>query len=344
MNIREKLEQQEHQTLSNFAAMSDQSRGRPRPEGKCSIRPEFQRDRDRIVHSKPFRRLKHKTQVFLAPAGDHYRTRLTHTIEVNQIARTIAKALFLNESLTEAIALGHDLGHTPFGHAGEFALDQICPNGFRHWEQSLRVVDCLANDDRGLNLTYEVRNGILKHSKGKVHPFLGNQGDGPYTMEGKIVRAADIIAYVNHDLEDALQAGVISVSEIPRECLKVLGDRHSRRINTMVSDLVYTTEKSGKPWLSMSAKVQKATECLRDWLFEKVYENPVIKMEFDKGVKVLSDLFRYLTAHPADFKRIAGKSKLRSSVAQEVCDFVAGMTDSYALKLYQELFMPTPWD
>jgi len=344
MLIREKLEKQEHETLSKFAAFSDQSKGRLRPEKKCGIRPEFQRDRDRIIHSKPFRRLKHKTQVFLAPAGDHYRTRLTHTIEVNQIARTISRALFLNESLTEAIALGHDLGHTPFGHAGEYSLNQICPSGFKHWEQSLRVVDCLANDGKGLNLTYEVRDGILKHSKGKAHPFVGNGGDGPKTMEGKIVRAADIIAYVNHDLEDALQAGVITASEIPTDCLKILGAKHSRRINTMVSDIVYQTQDSNEPWLSMSAPVLKATESLREFLFEKVYENAVIKNEFDKGVKVLSDLFKYLTAHPGQFKMIAGKKQLRFSIAQEVCDFIAGMTDSYALKLYQELFLPTPWD
>jgi len=342
--IREKLEKLEHETLSRFAAFSDQSKGRLKEDKPCEIRPAFQRDRDRIVHSKPFRRLKHKTQVFLAPAGDHYRTRLTHTIEVNQIARTIARALFLNESLTEAIALGHDLGHTPFGHAGEYALNRICPSGFRHWEQSLRVVDLLANDGRGLNLTYEVRDGILKHSKGKDHPFVGNGEDAPETMEGKIVRAADIIAYVNHDLEDAREAGLIALTDLPRDCLSILGERHSQRIDQMVSDIIYQTLEKNQPWLLMSAEVLKATDSLREWLFEKVYENPLIRSEFDKAVKVVCDLYQYLVKHPEEFMRLAGKKGLCFGIDQEVADFIAGMTDRYALSLYQELFLPRPWD
>lgn len=344
MLIREKLEKLEHETLSRFATFSDQSKGRLKPEEPCEIRPAFQRDRDRIVHSKPFRRLKHKTQVFLAPAGDHYRTRLTHTIEVNQIARTIARALFVNESLTEAIALGHDLGHTPFGHAGEYALNQCCPNGFRHWEQSLRVVDILANDGKGLNLTYEVRDGILKHSKGKDHPFVGKDAEAPETMEGKIVRAADIIAYVNHDLEDAQKAGLVSRAEIPTDCLQVLGEHHAQRINTMVSDLIHQTLNLNQPWLEMSPNVLRATERLREWLFEKVYESPIIRAEFDKAVKVVCDLYEYLCKHPEKFLEISGKKELRFGIEQEVCDFIAGMTDRYALALYQELFLPSPWD
>jgi len=344
MLIREKLEKLEHDTLSPFAAFSDQSKGRQSPEKPCDIRPAFERDRDRILHSKPFRRLKHKTQVFLAPAGDHYRTRLTHTIEVNQIARTIARALFLNESLTDAIALGHDLGHTPFGHAGEFGLAKVCPSGFKHWEQSLRVVDVLANDGKGLNLTYEVRDGILKHSKGKDHPFVGSNSDAPESMEGKIVRAADIIAYVNHDLEDALRAGIVSSADFPKECIKVLGGRHSERINTMVCDIVYRTIDTGKPWMAMSVGVLKATECLRDWLFREVYEAPVILKEFNKAVRVVCDLFEFLVRNPEQFMELALKKQLRFSVEQEVCDFIAGMSDRYALSLYQELFMPRPWD
>jgi len=344
MLIREKLEKLEHDKLSPHAAFSDQSKGRQRPEQPCDIRPAFQRDRDRIVHSKPFRRLKHKTQVFLAAAGDHYRTRLTHTIEVNQIARTIALSLSLNESLTDAIALGHDLGHTPFGHSGETALNQLCPAGFRHWEQSLRVVDILANDGKGLNLTYEVRDGIVKHSKGKDHPFVGQNQDAPETMEGKIVRAADIIAYVNHDVEDALRAGVISKKDIPQDCLEILGERHSERINTMVTDIIYRTMESQNPWLSMSEPVKNATERLREWLFSEVYESPMIREESQKAVKVVTDLFEYLIDHPDQFMRLAEKKELRFSLEQEVCDFIAGMTDRYALSLFQQLFMPRPWD
>lgn len=334
----------EHETLSRFACFSDQSKGRLRPEEPCEIRPGFQRDRDRIIHSKPFRRLKHKTQVFLAPAGDHYRTRLTHTIEVNQISRTIAGALFLNESLTEAIALGHDLGHTPFGHAGEYALNQVCPEGFRHWEQSLRVVDLLAQEGQGLNLTYEVRDGILRHSKGKESPFIGKGEEFPETLEGKIVRVADIIAYANHDLEDALRAKIISYDEIPKECLKVLGETHSQRINTMVSDLIYHTQELKSPELFMSQKVAKATENLRDWLFEKVYENGLIRAEFNKAVKLVLELYQYLVKHPDHFLEIADKPGLRFSIEQEACDFIAGMSDRYALRIYQGIFLPNPWD
>ncbi len=343
MLIRERLEKLEHEVLSEFACFSDQSKGRARPERECDIRPCFQRDRDRIIHSKPFRRLKHKTQVFLAPTGDHYRTRLTHTIEVNQIARTISQALFLNEYLTEAIALGHDLGHTPFGHAGEFALNEVHPGGFRHWEQSLRVVDVLANEGNGLNLTYEVRDGILRHSKGKDSPFLGDGEDFPQTMEGKVVRVADIIAYVNHDLEDALRAGLIKKEQIPKDLLEILGETHSQRINTMVSDLIYSTQKLGKPQLAMSPEILDAIERLRRWLFENVYEHPRIQEELKKSIKIVQDLYEYFVSHPDDFLKFSGKKELRFSLEQEVCDFIAGMTDRYALLIYEEIFIPKSW-
>ena len=341
MLIREKLEKLEHQILSPYACFSDQSRGRERAEKECDIRPCFQRDRDRIIHSKPFRRLKHKTQVFLAPTGDHYRTRLTHTIEVNQIARTIARALFLNEHLTEAIALGHDLGHTPFGHAGEYALNQVHPSGFRHWEQSLRVVEVLVNDGAGLNLTYEVREGILKHSKGKDSPFLGSGEDFPGTLEGRVVRVADIIAYINHDLEDALRAGLISREDIPKELIKTLGETHSQRINTMVSDLIYSSQD--QPQLAMSEEILQAINRLREWLFEKVYEHPKIRREFDKGIKIVQDLYEYFVNHPEHFLEISQKKGLKFSLEQEVCDFIAGMSDRYALYIYQQIFIPTSW-
>jgi len=341
--IREKLEKLEHQILSPLAAKSDESKGRERPEKPCHIRPAFQRDRDRIVHSKPFRRLKHKTQVFLAPTGDHYRTRLTHTIEVSQIARTAAKALFLNEDLTEAIALGHDLGHTPFGHAGEGALDRIHPGGFHHAAQSLRVVEILANEGKGLNLTWEVRDGIRQHTKGKAMPILSSEKDGAATLEGKLVRAADIIAYTNHDIEDALQAKLIRKQDIPAECLKLLGASHRNRINTMLSDLIEETGKAGQNRVVMSPAVLEATEKLRQFLFEQVYEHPAIAGEVEKATKVIHDLYRFFVKRPEKLLEVTGKKKLRFGLEQEVCDFIAGMTDRYALELFQRLFVPSPW-
>ncbi|OGP58673.1 MAG: deoxyguanosinetriphosphate triphosphohydrolase [Deltaproteobacteria bacterium RBG_13_61_14] len=340
--IREQLEKLEHQVLSPLAAKSDESKGRERPERPCNIRPAFQRDRDRIVHCKPFRRLKHKTQVFLAPTGDHYRTRLTHTIEVSQIARTAAKALFLNEDLTEAVALGHDLGHTPFGHAGEQALNQI-HKGFHHAEHSLRVVEILANDGKGLNLTWEVRDGIREHTKGKEMPILSDARNGAATLEGKLVRAADVIAYTNHDLEDALQAKLIKRQDIPAGCLKILGATHRIRINTMLTDLILETGRVNQNRVVMSPRVLHATEKLREFLFEQVYEHPAIAGEVEKAKKVIQDLYRYFLEHPEKLLEVSGKKEFRFELKQEVCDFIAGMTDRYALDLYHALFVPRPW-
>jgi dGTPase len=344
MLIREQLEKREHEMLSGLAAFSDQSKGRERPERPCHIRPAFQHDRDKIIHSKPFRRLKHKTQVFLSPTGDHYRTRLTHTIEVSQIARTIAKALFLNEDLTEAIALGHDLGHTPFGHAGERALHEIHLKGFNHWEQSLRVVDILADDGRGLNLSWEVRDGILKHSKGETNPIIGRPKDMPETLEGKIVRLADIVAYTNHDIEDAQRARLIKKNEIPEDCVKVLGQNNSQRINTMVTDIIGETGKLARNAVAMSDEVLLATEKLRSFLFERVYQHQVIQKESEKAVKLLQELYQYLVKNPDHFLEVSGKKELRYDINQEVCDFIAGMSDRFALSLYDSLFIPKPWD
>jgi dGTPase len=344
LSIRERLEQLEEDKLSPLAMKSRDSRGRLTPEKPCHVRPAFQRDRDRIVHSKAFRRLKHKTQVFLAPKGDHYRTRLTHTIEVSQIARTVAKALFLNEDLTEAIALGHDLGHTPFGHAGEHALDEVHPGGFHHWEQSLRVVDKLASEGRGLNLTHEVRDGILKHSKGRSHPILAANGDDlPQTLEGKIVRVADVIAYTNHDLQDAIAAGLVKPSDLPKDCLEVLGRRTTVRINTMVSDIISATQSLSRNEVAMSSEVLAATTRLRDWLFEAVYFHPDIQAEFTKARHIIHELYHYYCRHPEVLAKHMDKKELTEPVEREACDHIAAMSDSYALHIYEELFLPKPW-
>lgn len=293
------------------------------------MRTEFARDRDRIIHCKSFRRLKYKTQVFLAPEGDHYRTRLTHTLEVSQIARTISKALRLNEDLTEAIALGHDLGHTPFGHAGERALDKVAANGFRHYEQSLRVVDRIEHDGRGLNLTFEVRDGILKHTTGKQ----------PVTLEGQVVRLADRIAYINHDIDDALRAGVIVQSDIPET--ETLGSRHSQRINTLITDTVAQSE--GKGELHMSEKVKKSFDRLHEFMFESVYTNPVAKGEEVKAEYIIGCLYDYFMHHTTrlhkDFRLICEQDGANAAV----CDYIAGMTDRFAIQVYSDIFIPKPW-
>ncbi|MFO8057194.1 MAG: deoxyguanosinetriphosphate triphosphohydrolase [bacterium] len=344
LSIREKMERLEHGILSSSASKSDQSRGREKPERECHVRPAFQHDRDRIIHCKAFRRLKHKTQVFLAPRGDHYRTRLTHTIEVSQIARTISKALYLNEELTEAIALGHDLGHTPFGHAGEFALQEVVEDGFNHWEQSLRVVDRLAMGGRGLNLTWEVRDGILKHSKGRDYAIVGDEAsDFPSTMEGKVVRAADVVAYTTHDLQDAIESGLITTTDVPKECLKVLGETTSQRINTMVSDLIYETAGAGKSYLMMSPPVLEGLEKLRAFLFETVYFSEPVQAEFKKSRHVIHQLYHYYMDNPEVLLSHTGKSELGYGLSREVTDFIAGMSDSYALHIWDELFRPKPW-
>jgi dGTPase len=330
MNIREHYEDLEKSILSPYAALSVASKGRVNNDTKCNIRTEYQRDRDRIIHSKSFRRLKHKTQVFIAPEGDHYRTRLTHTLEVAQIARTIARALRLNEDLTEAIALGHDLGHTPFGHSGESVLNVICSAGFKHNEQSLRIVEKL-EDGRGMNLTYEVKDGILNHCGMNIAS----------TLEGVIVKYADRIAYINHDIDDAIRAGVILNNNIPKECLEVLGYSHSQRINTMITDVV--NESLEKNYIIMSSNVKCATDELRKFMFEKVYIGSKAKDEEGKAKYVITTLFKYFNDNynglPVEFKQ-----KLEEDgIERVVCDYIAGMTDIYAVNMFNKLFVPTPW-
>jgi len=339
MTIREQTEGIERQTLHPRACLSSKSKGRKRKEKEDSIRTCFQRDRDRIIHSKSFRRLKHKTQVFLAPKGDHYRTRLTHTLEVSQIARTIARALRLNEDLTEAIALGHDLGHTPFGHAGEDILREIYPGGFEHYKQSLRVVDSLERKGHGLNLTLEVRNGIVSHSKGKGEIFTSRKKNE--TLEGQIVRISDIIAYVNHDLDDAIRAGVLKRSAIPSHIFKV-GETHSKRIDTMVKDVISCSSTMDLQKITMSKKLQKITYALRDFLYENVYEGELSKREFKKARKILLDLYDHYMENPEEISREFSK-EMSDKKQRMVCDFIAGMTDSYALAMYEQNFLPQPW-
>lgn len=342
MTIREQTEEIEKKTLHPKACLSARSKGRMKPEKEGEIRTCFQRDRDRIIHSKSFRRLKHKTQVFLAPKGDHYRTRLTHVLEVSQIARTVARALRLNEDLTEAIALGHDLGHTPFGHAGEAILREIHPGGFDHFKQSLRVVDFLEQKGKGLNLTYEVRNGIVKHSKGKGMIIPEVKAEKAMTLEGQVVRVSDIIAYVNHDLDDALRAEFIKRSDIPKEIINVLGDTHSKRIDTMVKDLIYQSLNTDLEELKMTGDVSAATYRLRDFLYEYVYDSDKMKREFKKAKKILGDLYEYYLEHIEEvFKDIPIEKKLNKH--RMVCDFVAGMTDRFAMMTYERLFLPQQW-
>ncbi len=343
MSIRRMLEEREAQILSPYAQLSSQSRGRAVPEEECSIRPAFQHDRDRILHSKSFRRLKHKTQVFLVPGGDHYRTRLTHTLEVAQIARTMAKALSLNEDLTEAIALGHDLGHTPFGHAGEETLNEIFPGGFRHYLQSLRVVDHLEKDGRGLNLTFEVRDGIVKHSKGKGDLIPEGPTDLPITHEGQLVRVADIIAYINHDLDDAIRAGLISPESIPRDCVEELGDSHGKRIDTMVRDILEQALKGDPLKVGLSERKLEATLRLRDFLYDRVYDLPTVHGDFIKSAKILRELYAYFLDHPQEFRKEAGEVYGHEPIERSITDFIAGMTDRYAFKLYEKVFLPQPW-
>ena len=343
MLIREMLEEREKKFLSPYAQLSSQSRGRVRAEEECSMRPAFQHDRDRIIHSKSFRRLKHKTQVFLTPGGDHYRTRLTHTLEVSQIARTMAKALSLNEELTEAVALAHDLGHTPFGHAGEEILNEICPGGFHHAAQSLRVVDLLEKDGKGLNLTLEVRDGILKHSKGKGDLFTDDPADMPMTYEGYLVRIADIIAYINHDLDDALRAGLISPVDIPRDCVEELGGSHGERIDTMVRDILEQAERTEPLKIGLSEGRLEATVKLRNFLYDRVYDLPQVHGDFIKSAKILRELYAHFRENPQEFRREAGEAFTHSPDERAIADFIAGMTDRYAFKLYEKIFLPQPW-
>jgi dGTPase len=341
-SIREALEQRELETLAPQAAKSVHSRGRLKPEPEDDVRPAFQHDRDRIIHSKAFRRLKHKTQVFFAPAGDHYRTRLTHTLEVSQIARTIAKVLRLHEELTESIALGHDLGHTPFGHAGERVLDSLVPGGFRHYEQSLRIVDVLENDGHGLNLTWEVRDGIGRHSKGKKGSPVGSHPENrAVTLEGQIMRVADLIAYVNHDIDDAVRAGVLTDADLPRDAVAALGSTSSARIGRMVRDVVTATQANGLADIRMSDEVLEATLGMRAFLFEAVYENEVATAEFRKATGILGGLWEKVREQPDQFldRRIIEGEGLDAAAR----DFLAGMTDRYAVNLFEQLYIPKPW-
>jgi len=341
-NIREQLERREREILAPQAAKSADTRGRLRPEAEDPIRPAFQRDRDRIIHCKAFRRLKHKTQVFFAPTGDHYRTRLTHTLEVSQIARSIAKVLQLNEELTEAIALGHDLGHTPFGHAGERVLNDLIPGGFNHYEQSLRIVDVLENDGEGLNLTWEVRDGIARHSKGKSGMPVGADPEHrASTIEGQIARVADIIAYVNHDIDDAVRGGILDPAALPSSRVDVLGRSSSERIGRMVTDVVLETLDGGLTEIRMSDRILQATVGLRAFLFEAVYENETATAEFKKAAGILGGLWDRVKERPSEFldRRTVETEGLDAAAK----DFLAGMTDRYAVNLYEQLFIPKPW-
>ena len=333
MNIRQKNEEMEKKFLSPYAALSCESKGRDREEPQCDLRTVYQRDRDRIIHCKAFRRLKHKTQVFLAPMGDHYRTRLTHTLEVSQIARTIAKSLDLNEDLTEAIALGHDLGHTPFGHAGERTLNKLCSKGFRHYEQSIRVVEVLENNGRGLNLTKEVRDGIINHRTS------GN----PSTLEGKVVRLSDKIAYINHDIDDAIRGKIICEVDIPKEYTDVLGNTTKKRLDTLVKDIVRNSY--GVNDILMSGEVQKAMMDLRQYMFTSVYTNPLAKSEESKAYEMITLLFEYYLKHidemPDEFKYLI--NECGEDEEQVVCDYIAGMSDQYSVSTFQTIFIPKSW-
>ena len=333
MTIREELESLEHSRLNPLAAFSDQSQGRPMPEEleEDDIRTCYQRDVDRIIHCKAFRRLMHKTQVFLRPEGDHYRTRMTHTLEVSRIARTIVRALGLNEDLTEAIALGHDLGHTPFGHAGESALSECLGQPFRHNEQSLRVVDVLERNGKGLNLSYEVRMGILGHTGTQI----------PETLEGQVVRHSDRFAYVNHDIDDAIRAGILSGEDIPKEISAVLGKSYSQRINTLVCDMVQVSREAGV--IGLSPKVEKALLDLRSFMFERVYRNPVAKGEESKAQEMLARLYEYYIANPQKLPEDFQPQMSFDGMERTVCDYIAGMTDKYAVDKYSQIFIPMGW-
>lgn len=333
MNIREMREDWEARFLSPYASLSRNTQGRDIWEDPCDIRPAYQRDRDRILHCKAFRRLKHKTQVFLAPEGDHYRTRLTHTLEVAQIARTIARSLRLNEDLTEAIALGHDLGHTPFGHSGERILDDVCPDGFAHYKQSVRVVEVLENDGRGLNLTKEVRDGILNH----------RTSGHPSTLEGGIVRFSDKIAYINHDIDDAIRGRIFREEGLPECYTSVLGHSVRERLNTMIHDIILNS--MDQPVIRMSPGMEEAMQGLRSWLFEHVYMNEIPKAEEGKAQQMIASLYRYYMEHVIELPEEYVLLMVQKGEKKErvVCDYIAGMSDSYATAKFVELFVPKSW-
>ena len=332
MNIRESMEQREQKMLSPYAALSLCSRGRERQEEECDVRTVYQRDRDRILHSKAFRRMKDKTQVFVAPQGDHYRTRLTHTLEVSQIARTIAKALRLNEDLVEAIALGHDLGHTPFGHAGERALDAVNPDGFAHYKQSVRVAQVLEKNGEGLNLTWEVRDGILNHRTS------GN----PSTLEGKVVRLSDKIAYIHHDMDDAKRAGVITEEAVPKYLRELLGETTKERLNTLIHDIVKNSK--GRDEVLLSPEIEAGMKALREFMFEEVYLSPVAKEEEEKAEQLVETLYKYYVRNPekmsAEYRKLLKEGEVQERVA---CDYISGMTDQYSMEKFREIFIPKGW-
>ncbi len=332
MLIREELEKLERESLSPYATLSENSRGREREEEQCDIRPVFSRDRDRIVHSKAFRRLKDKTQVFLNPEGDHYRTRLTHTLEVAQIARTIARALKMNVELAEAIALGHDLGHTPFGHAGERALNEVCPLGFRHNEQSVRVVDVLERDGEGLNLTLEVKDGMLNHQ----------MRSRPFTPEGRIVRLSDKLAYIHHDMDDAIRAGVLTDKDVPARIGEVLGYTTKERLDHLIHNIIMTS--LGREEIGMEAEFEEAMIDMRSFMFERVYQNPIVKAEESKAESLVRTLYVYYVEHrdelPAEYRHLMEQG---ASVERVSCDYIASMTDHFAIAAYEELYIPKSW-
>ena len=329
MNIREEQEKREHEYMSPYASFSDQSRGRDREEPQCDMRTVYQRDRDRILHCKSFRRLKHKTQVFLAPAGDHYRTRLTHTLEVAQIARSIGRALKLNEDLIEAIALGHDLGHTPFGHAGERTLDKLCPSGFAHYKQSVRVVELLENDGKGLNLTWEVRDGILNI-----------EGDG--TVVVRLIELSDRIAYINHDIDDAIRAGIFAENDIPKIYTSILGNSTKERLNTLINDIIVSSRD--KDGIYMSQEIGDAMNSLRQYMFSNLYTNPTAKSEEVKAYKLITELYNYYVANvdalPDNFKQFIDEGE---ELERVVCDYISGMTDQYCVSKFMEIYVPKSW-
>jgi dGTPase len=342
--IRAMLEAQEAGTLHPRAALSAASRGRARAEPEDDLRPAFQRDRDRLVHSKSFRRLQGKTQVFLAPRGDHYRNRLTHTLEVAQVARSIARALRLNEMLVEAICMGHDLGHTPFGHAGERVLAEVAEGGFHHVLQSVRVVEVLERDGQGLNLTEEVRDGILRHSKGRGNVLMKGSGAKALTLEAEVVRLADIIAYVNHDLDDAVRAGLLAAEEVPAAVRRTLGERHAQRLATLIGDVVRSTDLDGGGHVEMSPEVHAALVALREFLYQRVYENPVVNDEFVKAQRILRELHGWLSADPVRLAtRFGVMPRPGETVGRAVTDFVSGMTDRFALETWESIVVPRPW-
>ncbi|MCG6892556.1 MAG: deoxyguanosinetriphosphate triphosphohydrolase [Desulfobacteraceae bacterium] len=349
LSIREEFEKREKGFMSPFGCLSSESKGRRHPEEPCPIRTAFQRDRDRIVYSNAFKRMKYKTQVFLSPLGDHYRTRLTHTLEVAEMARTIARAMRMNEDLAEAIALAHDLGHPPFGHSGETALREIYSGDFSHHRQSLRVVDVLERNGRGLNLSYEVRDGILKHSKGYGNIIPETPGERACTIEGQIVRIADIMAYLNHDLDDAIRSGVVVEEQVPKRCVQVLGKTHSERATTMIRDLIYTSgPEEGRFFLNISQEVEAAMTELRRFLYDNVYRSPRVEGEFVKAKKILSELYTYFMENDKilhqelEAKEIAASESHRESRERVVCDLIASMTDRYVLDRYAQIFFPTP--